>query len=129
MPRSHDHRSSLVAKCLFLVFAAVSVLPTAAVNAPERASPNQDKEAALKVAAVNGDIEATEALFDKYFLSCEGNNRDGEFWMRLGAEQGDCRMLANYMYYVRDRLGDKEAAAKWKTRFKELACDRVSPDE
>lgn len=76
----------------------------------------------VKGLAVNGDSSASKRLWRFYSL-VENNLDEWRFWLRLAAEQGDCRSivdLAKALIYV-DK--NQSSAADWARKANVKGCD------
>lgn len=71
-------------------------------------------------AALAGDSAIAYELFES--AMAYNNLVDALFWIRVGAEHGDCKCIREIERMLRSSSKGPEAAAKWETRGREVGC-------
>lgn len=89
---------------------------------PEEVSIRDEEFDSLRERAIRGDVDATRTIWERtYFGGCGASLSEGAFWMRLGAEQGDCEMTRNLVSWLYSR-GEHAESERWKKRRAQLDC-------
>lgn len=71
-------------------------------------------------AALAGDTASAYGLFESAMMKNE--LADALFWIRVGAEHGDCKCIREIERLLRSSNRGSEASAKWKLRGEQLGC-------
>lgn len=82
-----------------------------------------DEIVRLRKLAMRGGNEAANQL-SRYYSIYEGNLSQGEFWLRVAAENGDCEAAKE----VFDRFDsaakrDEKEVVYWESRLQDLRCN------
>jgi hypothetical protein len=72
-------------------------------------------------AALAGDSAIAYELFES--AMAYNNVVDALFWIRVGAEHGDCKCIREIERMLRSSSRGPEAAAKWEARGKQMGCN------
>lgn len=76
-------------------------------------------------AAAMGSHEHSYWL-SEYYIDAVSNPKEGEFWLRLSAEQGDCRGIKEYIRFVRSQYGEAGLLAPHLKRLSSHECSAVT---
>jgi len=84
---------------------------------------DEDELEKTRQAAVHGDARASGRIYEYYSF---GYNQfvEGWFWMRLAAEQGDCRVAVDYAFQVLGPMRNPSGAVPWVDRVVEMGCEK-----
>lgn len=77
--------------------------------------------------AVRGDSQAAFELWLHHAL-VEDNIQEGEFWLRLAAEQGNCHAVIEFAKFSYRYRNDAQAAVRWLETADALQCNTLRDD-
>ncbi len=86
----------------------------------------EDQVQRLSSSASNGDSEAAIQLFEHFVTSCTNNLDDTAFWLRLAAEQRNCRGMIEWGRMLRGTGRDVEKGEWWLRQAASAGCEAVS---
>jgi len=82
----------------------------------------------IRAGAVAGSNGASYWL-SRYYLDGISNTKEGEFWLRLSAEQNNCAAIDEYIRFLRSQYKNHlELTDYWVNKYTVLKCStNVSP--
>lgn len=102
----------------------LSLVVLLALFPPSFASMSSDDVEALRLRALGGDSESSFRLSEIY--GDDNKLLDLHFWLRLSAEQGNCRALEELHRLERWTTMWKSTADRWPLRAQELECPSIN---
>lgn len=76
----------------------------------------------IRVGAVAGSNSASYWL-SRYYLDGISNTKEGEFWLRLSAEQNNCAAIDEYIRFLRSQYKNHlEITDYWVNKYAVLKC-------